>query len=200
METTHHANLLVGSHDWALTQLPQDVREQSQDVIHLTFERMSIADVRSLIRAAHLRPIERPDRTFVVYAHSLLSEAQNALLKLLEDPPQGVIFYFIVPNANLLLPTVRSRFNELESERADTPHPIFEEFKAANYGARLALIASWAKDDDTTWFADLRHGLEQYASTIRDPKLMHDTLLITRYADAPGSSRKMLLEHLALTL
>ncbi|MEJ2468169.1 MAG: DNA polymerase III subunit delta' [Campylobacterales bacterium] len=46
--------------------------------------------------------------------------SQNALLKLLEEPPANIVLVIIVPGKSVLLPTVRSRLpivNELSGER-----------------------------------------------------------------------------------
>lgn len=37
-------------------------------------------------------------------------EAQNALLKVFEEPPNGVCFVLVTPSKNILLPTICSRF------------------------------------------------------------------------------------------
>ncbi|MBU2508488.1 MAG: hypothetical protein KJ799_17465 [Bacteroidetes bacterium] len=42
-------------------------------------------------------------------AHLMNDEAQNALLKSLEEPPAGVVFILCTDNENLLLPTIKSR-------------------------------------------------------------------------------------------
>ena len=42
-------------------------------------------------------------------------EAQNALLKLLEEPPVYAHFFLIIPSAHLLLPTVKSRLSMIRN-------------------------------------------------------------------------------------
>jgi DNA polymerase-3 subunit delta' len=42
-------------------------------------------------------------------AHKLNGNSANALLKVLEEPPEGVLFILTAPNAAVLLPTIRSR-------------------------------------------------------------------------------------------
>lgn len=46
-------------------------------------------------------------------AHTMTSEAQNALLKLLEEPPEGTAFLLTVSNAHVLLPTIHSRTQQV---------------------------------------------------------------------------------------
>lgn len=46
---------------------------------------------------------------FILDAHLMNEEAQNALLKSLEEPPAGVIFILITPFKDRLLPTILSR-------------------------------------------------------------------------------------------
>ena len=47
----------------------------------------------------------------------MTASAQNAFLKLFEEPPQGVYFVLLCLSASMLLPTVRSRAQLLRTER-----------------------------------------------------------------------------------
>ncbi len=46
---------------------------------------------------------------FILDAHLMNEQAQNALLKSLEEPPEGLVFILITNNVDLLLPTIQSR-------------------------------------------------------------------------------------------
>ena len=74
----HHANLLIGSIDWARTLIPKENQETSPDVSMYVYDRMSIAEVRKLIHEAGMRPVERSYRVFLISCTSILGEAQNA--------------------------------------------------------------------------------------------------------------------------
>lgn len=52
-------------------------------------------------------------------------QAQNALLKILEEPPQGILFILTCPSASALLPTIRSRslILTLEPREQSGDHP-----------------------------------------------------------------------------
>src|SRR4051812_8484717 len=70
--------------------------------------------VREAIDAAGYRPFEGRRRvTIVDQADGLERSAQNALLKILEEPPSGSVFLLVTALPDLLLPTVRSRCPQL---------------------------------------------------------------------------------------
>ncbi len=71
---------------------------------------IGVAAVRQIREAAFIKPQELDVRIFIIKdAHLMTTEAQNALLKILEEPPKSVYFFLLCENASLLLPTVRSR-------------------------------------------------------------------------------------------
>jgi DNA polymerase-3 subunit delta' len=66
--------------------------------------------VRHLIGELALLPVEGGARVVVVeQAHRLNDDAQNAFLKMLEEPPAGVTIILCADDEECLLPTVRSR-------------------------------------------------------------------------------------------
>ena len=69
-----------------------------------------IEQVRSLATELSLLPVEAGARVAIVEAaHRLNEDAQNALLKTLEEPPSGVTIVLCADDEERLLPTVRSR-------------------------------------------------------------------------------------------
>ena len=75
---------------------------------------ITIEQVRELNRFLRLRPIRAPYKAAIVDdAHLLNPPAQNALLKGLEEPPPQSVILLLTPNAEALLPTVRSRSQRL---------------------------------------------------------------------------------------
>ena len=196
----HHTNLLVGSFPWACTLIPKENQETSSDVSIREYARMSIADARTLIHEASMRPNERAYRVFIISCASILGEAQNALLKLFEEPNAHTVFYFVVPRVDILLPTLLSRFQILGTEERGTSSTDTTDFFNASYAERLSLIAKKVDAEDSVWIQALVEGLATHAHQIKHPELIHDVLFLESYIHAPGSSKKMLLEHIALTL
>ncbi len=70
----------------------------------------TVGTVRDIISEAYMMPIEARRKVFVLErADAMNEEAANALLKILEEPPGGVIFILITESAAALPVTVRSR-------------------------------------------------------------------------------------------
>lgn len=69
-----------------------------------------LGQVQQLQAELALLPMEGRYRVAIIEAaHRLNQDAQNALLKLLEEPPQRVVIVLAAEDESLLLPTVRSR-------------------------------------------------------------------------------------------
>ena len=71
---------------------------------------ISIDSIKALRRDAYVRPSSGREKIYLFeHAEDLNTEGQNALLKLLEEPPEAVRFVLLVPSSSALLPTVLSR-------------------------------------------------------------------------------------------
>ncbi len=84
-----------------------------------------IEQIRALCSALALRPNEASLRIVVISdAHLLNAEAGNALLKILEEPPDKTVMILTAPEAADLLPTIVSRcrhfrFNPIPEDRLE---------------------------------------------------------------------------------
>jgi DNA polymerase-3 subunit delta' len=73
-------------------------------------EEIRIDEIRSLRQQAQRRPFEGRRSVFIIDpAERMTTEAANALLKTLEEPPPGSCLILIASDPDALLPTVRSR-------------------------------------------------------------------------------------------
>lgn len=73
---------------------------------------VAVKIVRQVRDEMFIRPNEA-DKKIYVFPQELGIEGQNALLKVLEEPPAYGVFMLLSDNPEKLLPTVRSRCNEL---------------------------------------------------------------------------------------
>jgi DNA polymerase-3 subunit delta' len=75
---------------------------------------IKLDQVREAIDRTAYRPFEGRRRLVMIdHADALNVEAQNALLKTLEEPPPASVFVLITDRPDMLLPTVRSRCQRL---------------------------------------------------------------------------------------
>jgi DNA polymerase-3 subunit delta' len=70
---------------------------------------IKLGQVRTLIQRAHYLPSEAPRKVFILTSASMMKEAANSLLKVLEEPPATVHIFILAENPGELLPTIRSR-------------------------------------------------------------------------------------------
>lgn len=81
-----------------------------------------VAEADHLIHMTSLRSFKSPRQVILIWqAEGMREDTANKLLKLLEEPPKGVIFLAVSHDPSHLLPTILSRF-----QRVDVP-PIEEE-------------------------------------------------------------------------
>ena len=79
---------------------------------------MTVDQVRGLVSDAQVMPNEGRRKVFILADAGIMNrQAQNALLKLLEEPPANTAFILCAENPALLLPTVRSRCELLRAAR-----------------------------------------------------------------------------------
>jgi hypothetical protein len=196
----HHAILVHGSYPEALTLLPSECHSQGSDVIHYTGDRMGIDEARTVIEAAYKTPLSGTHRYFILAFPLYTLEAQNALLKILEEPPETARFYVLTKRSGDLLPTLRSRLMPLNRSEHEDTGDGWDAFKTLSYRERLEAIGAHATKKDDAWMEEIMQGLEAYTHTHEKRELMHALVELRPMFSAPGASRKMILEHLALML
>ncbi len=128
-----------------------------------------VDQIRAVSADAVVLPNEAERKVYIIEdADSMNVPAQNAALKLLEEPPRGVHFLLCVRNAEKLLPTVRSRCAELsrggEEERPGGESEALAAafLERAAEGDALALCAWCQKNEgmDGRAFSDFLDSLE----------------------------------------
>lgn len=183
--------------------VPEQVRVRSADIEHFIVESFGIADARLLSDRAYIKPVANPTRDFLLYFTSITSEAQNALLKLFEDPPKEAVFHLVLSREDVLLPTLRSRLLLVDRVEGEIDRSAMRDFLAMNYGERVDEIAKRTKAKDTAWIEEIAAGAEAYAEHIKGvakARVLKSVVLVRQYLGARSAAKKMLLEELALSL
>ena len=76
---------------------------------HLIYEKEDflLEDAKELVKEAYIA--EASLKYLIVFAKNYRVEAQNALLKILEEPPLNIVFILCAASKTAFLPTIRSR-------------------------------------------------------------------------------------------
>lgn len=84
------------------------------DIIRVVHEKpntISVDDIRTQVNdTVMIKPYQGPYKVYIIdHAELMTVQAQNALLKTIEEPPEYAVFLLLTENAEMLLPTINSR-------------------------------------------------------------------------------------------
>lgn len=219
----HHAFVIEGEKEagirraqaWAADELGLAVAG-NPDVIVLSYGLLSVEDARRVAEVAAGAPFAGRSKVVIIAASRAYHEAQNALLKLFEEPPPGTYLFLILPTLGGLLPTLRSRVAELEiksDKRRELPENV-EAFLKGGKEKRSALIKKLTGGRDEEERRENREeaialvsGVEAaaYAALKEKPTaaltaLLSDIAVLRNYLHDRSAPVKMILEHLSLAV
>ena len=103
-------------------------------------------EIRDIISDAYTKPFKAAKKIYIIEdGDALTVQAQNAMLKILEEPPPYVVFIICVTNAELILPTVRSRSRTIRfSLAADKKIAEYVKAKYPDMASKADFVASFA--------------------------------------------------------
>lgn len=112
----------------------------NMDVIEMdAASHRGIDDVRTLRDAVNLAPVSAKKKIYIIdEAHMLTTEASNALLKTLEEPPAHVIFVLATTNPEKLIDTIKSRVTVVSFRKASTEE-IVRSLKRVVVGEKIKI-------------------------------------------------------------
>lgn len=227
MNAHHHAYIYEGplAHFAALAA---DARERfgfvgaaGPDVQELEVEKFGIDEARELVRTTSLTSVSGR-ALYIVGVSSITTDAQQALLKLFEEPQEGVIFVLLVPYGTIIA-TLRSRLLQYPIHLPEDGPPesggpssgrTFAQtavsFLQKNNKARSDDIAALLKDEEMLkervrdFLDGLEASLHEALTKTKGKKelceALEDIAKVRGYANDRSPSMKMLLEHLAISL
>ncbi len=183
-----------------------DALSLDHEVIRMKADTFLVGDARQAIEVAARRPLRHDRIAIVIEASAMSSDAQQMLLKVLEEPPATARFVLMVPPTARLLPTVLSRLFVVPGtdQVSHVYSDAFATFMGAELGKRLELVADWAKtakDKDPELWSRLAADLDAYVRQEAVLPVSRSRVLACRlWLTMNGAARKMVWEELALTL
>ena len=105
------------------------------DIINYSSEKSAfgVDDVRDIIEEVYKKPFEKDKKVIIIHeGNKLTIQAQNALLKTIEEPPKGVYIIILCESLELILDTIKSRC-EIYKLKPLTKSELYEYIKIKKF-------------------------------------------------------------------
>lgn len=212
----HHAYCVEGMGPSAVAGFTAMLREAcgvargSPDCIALSVPSFGIKDAHEMRGWAANKPVNGGKKFFVLGADTLTPDAQNAFLKVFEEPPPDTHFFLLVKTADFLIPTLRSRVEVVAAPSLAQATEDATDFLTASVEKRLVRaekIAKALKDEKmtrgeaATFVSSLLSAARGNAAFPRaKTNALEHLIRAETYAHDRSASLKIILEHLAVVL
>lgn len=205
-EQLHHTYIISGDRASAFPEIINFIENTcgvrvagNQDVFVKEYDSFYIDDARE-IRDLQQHAAVKDRQFFVLSIKEMTRQAQNAFLKIAEDPTANTCFFILVSNYETLLPTLRSRAVIVENkEEDDSYHETAQEFLASSVSDRLEMVQKLHTADTVD-----KEKIYQFLSALEgvtvEKRSLHDIYDVKKKMQAQGVSVKTLLEHVSVVL
>lgn len=230
MKLNHHAYVIEGFSDEYSKNLSRFFSEllnidendgrtenSSPNFLHIKNNQLDIDDARRIVDFNSKKSFGdvHGNKVIFIEINSAGHQAQNALLKTLEEPSSKTYFFIIVPSASILLPTIKSRvqiygINEFfdGNKLNESDVSLAKLFLQSDVPKRLEMIKEMMDNDNPSALVRFLNDLEitihklvkEKAKKRLNSNELSALVLAREYFADPGASKKMLLEYLAMEL
>ena len=224
-DTLHHAYIVHGN-DFGILQrtienLFSITLRGNPDVFIQSFDTVTASDARKIVQFAdHTTFVAGAVKLLVIYFSTIGIEAQNILLKTLEEPSKHTHIFMLTPHTERLLPTVLSRCMQVTLHETCNNSVLgisgkdTEAFIAATVPERLKIIEKINKGKNKavnkTRFLDMLDGIELYLHKHKPKEIgeletswimrVRVVLQAKKYMHDKGAMSKMLMESVAFII
>ncbi len=107
-------------------------------IINEEGENIKINTIREMIQTVYEKPILSEKKVYIINdSDKMTKEAQNSLLKTLEEPPEYIVIILIASNTDLILNTIKSRCTKIVFEKLSNEE-IFQITKEKNISTEIS--------------------------------------------------------------
>ncbi|MBR1758207.1 MAG: DNA polymerase III subunit delta' [Lachnospiraceae bacterium] len=171
------------------------------DIIYVTHEKtvISVEDVRQqIVATADILPYSGDYKVYIVdEAERMNEQAQNALLKTIEEPPAYVVILLLTTNTNQLLATIRSRCVEMPVHpvsEAKIRRFLMQKYELPDYSAQVAAAFSQGNVGKAVQFASsgtFTEQKEKMTEIMKRMPRMHFSELMGYVKDLSGAKKEI---------
>lgn len=194
------------------------VESKSPDVLCQVYESFTMDD-SNLIKEWHSRSgVSKSKKVCILATKFINHEAEQTLLKIIEEPAENTHFFIVVPDVSVLLDTIISRAHIIKTEQLSNKDIQKEtlSFVALSPKERIEKVAQMVKENKdeensgqlrfyaTSFVNELEsifhQKFEKDKNNAKSIFVLEELQKSRGYLSTPGASVKMILEHLALVI
>lgn len=211
-DNLHHVHLVISDFDLIKDELfgffenVLNVSLHGNEFFYFKqYDKFLVKDAEQILEM-HLRKTPRSTIQLIVLNFNFINiEAQNKMLKMLEEPRPRTYFFIIAPNKNIFLDTIISRVNFIEAIKSEIRNQKSENFLKMNIGERVKFISELVKnikDEKVNKQSaiDLLSGIEEELESQKNFVGLKSVVEAKKYINLSGASVKILLETVALNV
>lgn len=217
----HHAYLIEGEKEKTTSEILSFLAEMgivlknNPDFYHFSIDIFKIDDAKNLKSLTTEKSFNLGKKIFLISTNNFLLEAQNTLLKIFEEPANDVHFFIIVPNANIFLKTLFSRFYFIKTKNEQNDDTEIENFLSMSLSDRINFCKEFLKEnkeenEDNIFQESVKsrslkflNSLEavlhqKYKLDSSSEYIFNHFMKVREFLKQPGSASKTLLESISL--
>lgn len=176
------------------------------DFSHIVTETFGIDEARRLKEISSRKAVSKRQVTVLTF-NSITREAQNALLKLFEEPTENTHFFLVTKSPERILPTLFSRLFIVRGRWVCAADRVGKNFLQLSVIKRInylqPIIETKNKRKALTLLDELKLLLRQkllQSPSLENTRSLRELTVYKGYLSDRGASIKMILEHIALTV
>jgi len=223
-QNLYHSYIVEGDPDTMVPllleflKIRKEIEPQSPDVLSQSYKSFTIDDSREIKDWHSRKGISNSKKVCIIATNFINREAEQTLLKIIEEPGENTHFFIIIPDSSVLLPTIISRTHVIKTKQIVDEGIKKEAIHFLGILPKdriniVALIIKNNKDEESS--GNLRHYAtvfvnelesvfyQKFKKDIKDEKIkfvLNELQKAREYLSTPGASVKMILEHLALVI
>lgn len=207
----HQSFLIKGRRNDIIENIEKFFTEQlnfnvigNPDYHKIDSENIGIVDVRNIIQVNNMTALGGR-KFFVLSGANITTEAQNALLKIVEEPSAGALFFLILEKGVTVLSTLSSRLqliNFFDDDDANEKKAI--SFLKKTPAERIAYVSKiageYSREETCLFLTSLTSAIHKSPGIPKSKKYasLSEISRMIDYSRDTSSSVKMILEHTAI--
>lgn len=178
--------------------------DKRPDIRSLDYDVFGIGEARQLRADQSLSSVDSK-QVFIIKSNTITVEAQNALLKVLEEPAHDTHFFLCI-DERLLIPTLRSRVISIQRKGSTPIDGLIETFLQKDFTEQLLFVRTiaekYADTKDKKEAENFLNSLEKElcSNVFENSRALKAIQTTKKYLSLRGANVKLLLENLVLSL